>query len=312
MKSGIFARNFSMVAMSAGAVLTLSACLGGGGGGVAGGGAAAGATESGTVSAAIAAGPYAITYASKDIGLDSRDNVTAMFDANDAMTNYRTVDGFEDLMVGSNLIAERAGDAQFNIGRWNGGTTAGSYFMSPDFVFTGSDGFTFALVVPTTTLPTCGTYIYSLATAGSASTGVPTIGNAAVEVVQNATLTVTFAADPLDVEVASSITLGAAATGPAGDTVALDSMIENPRATRTFGPIFPVPAAPTDRIAPFYRINSVSSSPSTSVVGFFSGADAEAASLTFMEFMGAGGSNGSRYASMVLQRESKDVTGCAP
>lgn len=257
----------SLISGASACLFVLSACGGGGDGTPAGAGGPP--TESGTVSAAIAAGPYAITYASKDIGLDSRDNVTAMFDANNAMTNYRTTGGDEDLMVGTNLIAERAGDAQFNIGRWNGGTTAGSYFTAPDFVFTGSDGFTYALVVPTTTLPTCGTYIYSLATADSAATSAPTVGNSAVEVVQNATLTVTFAADPLDVEVASSITLGAAATGPAGDTVALDSMVENPRATRTVGPIFPVPAAPTDRIAPFYRINRFSGSPSTSVVGFF-------------------------------------------
>lgn len=311
MKPLSFVRKFPTLALSLSAFATLSACLGGGGS-TTGGGAGAGATESGIVDSAIDAGPYAITYASKDVGIDSRDNVAAMFDANNAMTNYQTVGGDEDLMVGTNLIAERAGDAQFNIGRWNGGTTDGTYFTAPDFVFTGSDGFTYALVVPTTSLPTCGTYIYSLATAGSASTGAPTVGNSAVEVVQNASLTVTFAVDPLDVEVASSVTLGAAATGPAGDTVSLDSMTASPRATRTVGPIFPVPAAPTDRIAPFYRVNSFSGSPASVVVGFFSGADAEAASLSFMEFNGAGGSDGSRYASMVLKRESKDVTGCAP
>lgn len=175
---------------------------GGGGTGTSGGTDTTPAVSSGSVTALITAlvgtETYSLVYAGTLIGIDAR-NATATFNANMAMNAYAAIPNgtttiSETLGVGSNLIAEKAGNADANIGRWNGGQFSGDYYGSTDvanLMQGGQQGFHVGLAYKPNpaTLPTNCSMSYSL----SAAT-MPTRGDGGVApgTVSSATVVATF------------------------------------------------------------------------------------------------------------------------
>lgn len=129
-------------------------------------------TSSGTVDAALggAVGESVIVYSSKEIGLDLRFNTTTVVDGDGALTEY-TSSVSESLTRGTNQTADLGGNEIISVGRWNGGTTGGSYYSSPDFTYGGQQGFHYAVGVGTATPITSGTATYSLFKATSPTFG---------------------------------------------------------------------------------------------------------------------------------------------
>lgn len=130
----------------------------GGGGGL--------GTDSGMVDSPLAqtAGLF-ITYAGTSAGLDQRDDVTAMFGTRGELTEYVPAQlTMEHPTKGTNSVADVAGNANISIGRWNGGTTGGTFFGNT-FAIPGNGGFHYAIGVPATNLPTGATFNYTLTSA---------------------------------------------------------------------------------------------------------------------------------------------------
>lgn len=116
--------------------------------------------SSGSVSAELGSGPYAVAYASNDIGLDVRSGASAEF-TDGELDKYEWLTE-EKPERGTNLTAELAGDELVTVGRWNGGTTAGQYYAAPAFKYGGQQGFHYAIGIGTVTPITSGTATYSL------------------------------------------------------------------------------------------------------------------------------------------------------
>lgn len=170
---------FSTFALRAvGAGLCLPLLLGGCGGGssdtvasssTSGGGTSGGAgTSTGSVSAVLNAnadGHYMLSYSSgPNIGIDFRapktlrptmDSSTGAllgYDTNSAAANNSR----ENILIGSNAVAELGGNANITWGRWNGGSTTGNFYGSSGTpgAIGATQGFHYvigtAAVVPTT------------------------------------------------------------------------------------------------------------------------------------------------------------------
>lgn len=129
-------------------------------------------TSSGSVDAVLggAVGENVIVYAAKGIGLDMRFKTTTVVDGDGALTQY-TSSVNEDLTRGTNLTADLGGNAIITVGRWNGGTTGGKYYSSPDLIYGGQQGFHYAAGVGTASPITSGTATYSLFKATSPTYG---------------------------------------------------------------------------------------------------------------------------------------------
>ncbi len=132
-------------------------------------------TASGQVSAALSSGSYFIAYASStSIGIDNRSPVTATFGNRGELTGY-FFSTQEQPSIGVMSAAEVAGDADINIGRWNGGRMNTFYSNVPGF--SEKQGFHYAIGLGNpTTPPVCGERIYRLK-----SFTAPTRGDGSVE-----------------------------------------------------------------------------------------------------------------------------------
>jgi hypothetical protein len=118
-------------------------------------------TNTGSVTAVFGAGPYKLAYSASDgIGIDSRGlvNMTITTDTNGRMTGYDAnpscTTNCERPLIGTNSVAELAGNAIITMGRWNGGTTAGNFFASPAKTFSTTQGFHYIAAVTPSTFPT--------------------------------------------------------------------------------------------------------------------------------------------------------------
>src|SRR5690606_23860497 len=108
----------------------------------------------------LGSGPYAVAYASNDIGLDVRSDASAEF-TDGELDKYEWLTE-EKPERGTNLTAELAGDELVTVGRWNGGTKAGQYYAAPAFKYGGQQGFNYAIGIGTVTPIMSGTATYSL------------------------------------------------------------------------------------------------------------------------------------------------------
>ncbi|TRZ57195.1 MAG: hypothetical protein D4S02_13950 [Rhodocyclaceae bacterium] len=146
-----------------------------------------GGTSTGSVSAPLAplasGSYYTLVYAGNLGGIDQR-RATATFAGNGGLSGYAAPlfdgsPGQEQPMAGTAVVSELAGDDKVSIGRWNGGTLAGSYYGTSMPTLTGNQGNHYAIGVKTATLPAAGTtkcYAPTAATRptiydGSAATG---------------------------------------------------------------------------------------------------------------------------------------------
>ncbi|PIQ55032.1 MAG: hypothetical protein COW02_03905 [Comamonadaceae bacterium CG12_big_fil_rev_8_21_14_0_65_59_15] len=149
-------------------------------------------TTSGSVSAPLAAlasgQSYRLVYAAgMGIGIDQRKG-SATFLASGAMSGYTvvkfdgTVSTTEAPLLGTAAVADLAGDNMVSIGRWNGGTSAGSFYGLSGFSMTPEQGFHYAIGVPPAALPADGVtqcYALTAATQPTLSDGSATPGSVA-------------------------------------------------------------------------------------------------------------------------------------
>jgi hypothetical protein len=141
-------------------------------------------TTSGSVTAPLAAlatgESYRLVYsAGMGIGIDQR-KASASFLSSGALSGYvvRKFDGTlsttEAPTLGSAAVAQLAGDDKVTVGRWNGGTTGGSFYALSGFAIAANQGFHYAMGVTPAALPADGTakcYTLTAATQPTISDG---------------------------------------------------------------------------------------------------------------------------------------------
>jgi hypothetical protein len=298
MQTSFFARH--RPACSLFTALFLSALLGACGGGsnasnTAGAGGAGTdstpAVSSGSVSAALSSlsgtATYTLLFSGTEFGTDLRD-VTATFNADNAMKSYHA-SADEALELGTGSVASRAGDADVNLGRWNGGTLAGKYYTtSPLPTLGGQQGFHYALAVKPTA-PRCnGTISYVLTAATQ-----PTQGDGSVVpgTLDSLSVTVSFGATSATtpvIQTTGGYTLG-------GSTVSL---------------------ANTGSTAFGYGGNmkmgysSAGTSPSEAVYLALGGAQADRLAFVYHRFTGTGGSASSISVAAYLSSTANSTSAC--
>ncbi len=160
-----------------------------GGSGSGGGGSGSG-TSSGSVSALLdstANGHYMLAYSSgPNIGIDFRAPSSlrlTMDSSTGALLGYDTKpaaanNSRENILIGSNSIAELGGNANITWGRWNGGTATGNYYGNSGMP--GAIGATqgFHYVIGTAAaLPTTGTVSYTVLGATQPTVGSGGLGS---------------------------------------------------------------------------------------------------------------------------------------
>lgn len=125
---------------------------------------------SGQASAPLGSGSYSIAYASStSTGIDYRSTVTATIGNRGELTGY-VFSTQEQPTIGLMSAADVAGDADINIGRWNGGRMRPFYFSVPGY--TERQGFHYAIGLrDQTTAPVCGERIYRLVSATAPTRG---------------------------------------------------------------------------------------------------------------------------------------------
>ena len=117
----------------------------------------------------IGAGPYSIAYsAGPGIGIDNRPSVAAVVNANGSLESYDAAVN-EKPTRGTNQVSDVHADAFSLIGRWNGGTSAGTYFTSSPFTWSATEGFHYGVVIASGALPTSGMVTYTPVAATSAT-----------------------------------------------------------------------------------------------------------------------------------------------
>jgi|GEM_PF-5690448 len=110
----------------------------------------------------IGPGPYSIVYsAANGIGIDQRPTVTTVVGASGELESYEASEQ-EKPSRGTNTVAELHSDALSLLGRWNGGTTAGTFYTSGPFTYSATQGFHYGVVIkPASALPQTGTVAYT-------------------------------------------------------------------------------------------------------------------------------------------------------
>lgn len=116
----------------------------------------------GTGGEMIGAGPYFISYTSPGPGIDSRPSVTAAF-AGEELLGY-VASPMESPTRGTNVSSEVGMDAFIAWGRWNGGTTAGTFYSNPGVVLSATQGWHLVLgtATPSASVPASGGASYTL------------------------------------------------------------------------------------------------------------------------------------------------------
>lgn len=106
-----------------------------------------------------------VAYAGSGIGIDQRDQVTTLTEADGTLNKYVwTVNNVEAPQRGSNKSLETgtAGGGVIGWSRWADGIAAGTYFEGPQFARSEKQGMHLVHGEPATNLPTSGTAAYSL------------------------------------------------------------------------------------------------------------------------------------------------------
>lgn len=257
-----------------------------------GGGSGSGSgTTSGSVTAPLAplanGAYYRLVYsAGMDVGIDQR-KATANFSGNGAMSDYAVIlfDGStstqEAPSLGTASVAELAGDDKVTIGRWNGGTTAGSFYSISPIAITANQGFHYAIGVPPASLPADGaSKCYALTAATH-----PTIGDGSVapgSVTPGAQVKIIFGATG-GLAIDMTFTVGSnmiAVQTPGG----MASPI-------TFGSNGASYSASSPAPVGYTSIDSANNT--TSAYIFLAGANSERLGMSFTRYQGAGGNSAS-------------------
>lgn len=259
------------------------------------GGGSGGGSSSGAVTAPLApltnGAYYRLAYsAGMDVGIDQR-KATANFSANGAMSDYAVIlfDGSTSTQevpsLGTAAVAELAGDDKVTIGRWNGGTTAGSFYSISPIAITANQGFHYAIGVPPVSLPADGTSkCYALTAATH-----PTIGDGSVapgSVTPGAQVKIVFGATGgLAIDMTYTVgsnTIAVQTPGGMASPITFGSIGSNGAHYSASAP------APFDYIS----IDSANNT-TTSAYIFLAGANSERLGMSFTRYQGAGGNSAS-------------------
>lgn len=139
---------------------TTTGAGGTGTGGTGTGGTGTGGT--GTGGEMIGPGPYFISYSAAGPGIDTRPSVTATFSGQEIVGFVASP--MESPVRGTNVTSEAGMDAFIAWGRWNGGTTAGTFYANPGVVLSPTQGWHLVLghATPAAMVPATGSADYAL------------------------------------------------------------------------------------------------------------------------------------------------------